>query len=97
MNYAFHPAARREYLETVDYYDRISPELGDAFISEVEAGIVSICENPAAWLPLARGIRRFRTRTFPYGIVYTVRQDQILVLAVMHLHRRPGYWRNRGP
>jgi plasmid stabilization system protein ParE len=82
MNYAFH---------------RISPGLGDAFMREVEAGIASICENPAAWFPLARGIRRYRTRTFPYGIVYTVREDQVLVLAVMHLHRRPGYWRSRRP
>ncbi|MCI0365313.1 MAG: addiction module protein, partial [Phycisphaerales bacterium] len=36
--------------------------------------------------------RRRQLRRFPYGIVYSVRSDHILVVALMHLHRRPGYW-----
>ena len=46
--------------------------------------------------PLAEGIRRYRLSRFPYGLIYTINNDDILVLAVAHLHRlRPDYWRDR--
>lgn len=40
-------------------------------------------------------IRRFLVRRFPYGILYTIEADHILILAIMHLSREPGYWRHR--
>jgi toxin ParE2 len=41
------------------------------------------------------GIRRCRLGRFPYGLIYTLDNGDILVLAVAHLHRRPDYWRDR--
>jgi hypothetical protein len=35
------------------------------------------------------------THVFPHGILYTIEQDHILILAVMHCSREPGYWRYR--
>jgi toxin ParE1/3/4 len=40
-------------------------------------------------------IRRCLTQKFPYGILYTIEPDYILILAVMHCSREPGYWKNR--
>ncbi|MGJ5632303.1 hypothetical protein [Nostoc sp. CALU 1950] len=40
-------------------------------------------------------VRRCMTRKFPYGILYTIEQDYILVLAVMHCSREAGYWKSR--
>jgi hypothetical protein len=40
-------------------------------------------------------MRQHRLNRFPYGIVYQVREDEIAILAVAHLHRRPRYWRDR--
>jgi len=34
-------------------------------------------------------------RRFPFGILYRIEPEQIVVVAVMHLRRRPGYWRDR--
>lgn len=30
---------------------------------------------------------------FPYAVLYRAEAEQILLVAVIHLHRRPGYWR----
>ena len=50
---------------------------------------------PQSWHPLTPEIPRCRLRRFPYSVVYTLDAESILVLAVAHQHRKPGYWRNR--
>ena len=40
-------------------------------------------------------MRRCRLSRFPYGLIYAVEGANMLVLAVAHLHRDPGYWRDR--
>ena len=40
-------------------------------------------------------IRRALVKQFPYGVIYSEEQQEILIIAVMHLHRKPEYWRNR--
>lgn len=52
-------------------------------------------QNPGSWAVIDQDVRRCLTHTFPYGILYTIEREHILVVAVMHLHRQPGYWRNR--
>jgi hypothetical protein len=39
--------------------------------------------------------RRCLLRRFPYGLIYALDQDDILILAVAHTRREPGYWRDR--
>jgi hypothetical protein len=71
------------------------PGLGDQFLLEVLDGLERIRQHPEAWRPFSRHTRRYRTRRFPYGIVYQILESEILVVAVAHLHREPGYWRGR--
>lgn len=40
-------------------------------------------------------IRRRRIERFPYAIVFVESADEYVVVAVMHLRRRPGYWLSR--
>jgi toxin ParE2 len=65
------------------------------FVREVDAGLQRVAESPNAWHPLSQRLRRYRLNRFPYGIIYQVRKNEILVIAVAHLHRRPEYWRHR--
>lgn len=95
MNYSFHPKAENELEEAENHYDEIETALGDRFRAEFETSIKRILAFPNAWQPLSENIRRRRLISFPYGIVYRAKSDEIRILAVMHLHREPGYWRNR--
>jgi hypothetical protein len=40
-------------------------------------------------------VRRCLAHIFPYAILYTIEADYILIVAVMHLSREPGYWKDR--
>jgi len=95
MTYDFHPEARLEYREAAVFYEGCRPGLGAAFSIEVEATIERILETPQRFRTLEQDVRTCRTHTFPYAILYTVEPGAILIMAVMHLRRRPGYWRQR--
>src|SRR5262249_21644631 len=87
--------AEIELDEAIRWYGMQSPGLGDAFLIEVLAATDLIVRFPEAWQPLGEGVRRCRLSRFPYGLIYTTINDDVLVLAVAHLHRRPDYWRDR--
>lgn len=76
------------------------PGLGADLADEVGRALEAICERPMTW-PLwpgvgeAVGIRRFLLARFPFAVGYLVEGDEVFVLAVAHLRRRPGYWTNR--
>jgi hypothetical protein len=42
-----------------------------------------------------RRVRRFLVRRFPFGVLYQVADDEVFIVAVAHLRRRPSYWRGR--
>jgi toxin ParE1/3/4 len=96
MKYVFHPEARAEFLAAIDYYEECEPGLGADFAIEVRSTIENILSFPNAWPILEDNIRRNQTRRFPYGIIYSQDEGVIFILAVMHLHRDPSYWQDRG-
>jgi len=96
MRYGFHPDALDEYLEATAHYAEISSELGEAFVDAVEHGVGQILEHPRTWRLVEGDVRRYLLHRFPYGIYYRmVSEERILIAAVMHMSRRPGYWRYR--
>jgi plasmid stabilization system protein ParE len=87
--------AEREFAETVDFYNEERPGLGFAFAAEVRKALDRIQSFPDAWPLFSTRARRCILQRFPYGILYQVRSDCILVLAIMHLKRDPQTWRGR--
>jgi toxin ParE1/3/4 len=95
MTFGFHPEAEAEFIEAVAFYERAEPSLGEEFSLEVRAAMRNVLSYPNAWTVLEGSVRRCLVNRFPYGILYSVEPDRIFVLAMMHLHRRPGYWKER--
>jgi plasmid stabilization system protein ParE len=95
MNLDFDPAALAELQQAAEWYEAHKSELRRAFLSEVLASLDRIIEHPRAWQQLGGDVRQFRLNRFPYGIVYELHDDRIMVLAIAHLHRKPGYWKRR--
>lgn len=95
MNFTFHPEARIEFIDAIAYYESCRNGLGIRFSREVRATIRRILLRPAAWPNISANTRRCLTRRFPFGVIYEVRENDILVIAVSHLSRKPGYWLHR--
>ena len=91
----FHPAAESELLGAARYYENQAQNLGLEFISAVEATSDHICQFPDSGHAFGQRLRRFLVRRFPYTLVYRAEPNRILILAVAHLRRKPGYWRDR--
>ena len=94
-DYEFLEPAQIELEEEVKYYNEQQAGLGYDFAKEVADTIARILKYPEAWIRLSKRTRRCRTKRFPYGVVYQIRGDKILIVAVAHLRRKPRYWRDR--
>ncbi|MBI4470112.1 MAG: type II toxin-antitoxin system RelE/ParE family toxin [Acidobacteria bacterium] len=95
MRYDFHPGALEEYEEATLYYAQRDPALAREFVAVVEDAIRRILEAPERWRVLDEDVRRCLTRVFPDGVLYTIEPEFILILAVMHCSREPGYWKRQ--
>ena len=95
MTFSFHPEAEAEFFASIDYYENCEIGLGYDFAIEIYLTIERIISIPQAWTLLDQDIRRCLVNRFPYGVIYTIEDNEIYILAVMHLHRDPEYWRHR--
>lgn len=89
------PLAEEEILEAFHWYFDRSPFAADAFRTEVTAAIDSLGEDPLMWPADTEDVRYYILRRFPYTIHYEVTGSEVIVLAVAHQRRRPGYWQDR--
>ena len=95
MTFAFHPEAKAEFYAAIDYYETVEVALGLDFSIEVFSTVQSIVDHSNAWPVLEDNVRRCLVHRFPYGVLYSIGKDEIFILAVMHLHRDPDYWKSR--
>ena len=95
MKVFFFEDAKIEYEEAIAYYDRQRLDLGKEFSEEIEKTIERISTDPTSWEKVTKTIHRCRTRKYPYGLLYEVQGEKIVIVAVMHLRRKPGYWKDR--
>ena len=92
---SFHDLARVELNEAAQYYEAKSPGLGAAFLAEAERAAAVALQHPEASPQVRGSVRQRLLRRFPYGLLYRVRGDELRILAVMNLARRPAYWVGR--
>jgi len=97
VNVDFLDEAEEEFLAAIGRYNGEREGLGDEFAGEVRRAIERIIEYPQAWVALSRRTRRCLMNRFPYGVLYQLRGDTLLIVAVMHLSRAPQSWRKRLP
>lgn len=91
----FHPEARAEMRESIDFYEARLEGLGLRFLSAVEQTVERISFHPEAGAPLPGEFRKRIVLGYPFSIIYHVWDDYIYLVAIAHHHRRPRYWRDR--
>lgn len=100
MEINWHPEASSEFDADIDWYDGRETGLGGRFESDVLSAVNEVADMPAAW-PIRPGwdrepiVRARGVKDFPYRVVYFVHDSHLMVVAVAHAKRRPGYWRQR--
>jgi len=92
---AFHPEAAAELEAGARFYEQLQSGLGERFLAAIDFALVGVIDSPSTWPVLDGDVWRRLVRVFPYAILYAVEPDGIFVLAVMHCHQMPGYWRSR--
>ena len=96
MRYEFHEEARTEFLAAISRYEAEVPGLGARFLAETQRSLALLLDTPLIGAPKGRRLRSFPLNdAFPFSLVYAVQGDSLLVVAVAHQSRRPGYWRSR--
>ena len=96
MRYEFHPEALAEFDTVAHRYGDHQEGLDLRFVAAVENAIERISEAPDRWRIFEEDVRRCLTHVFPYAVLYTVEPEgYVLIVAIMHCHREPGYWRHR--
>lgn len=96
MQLIFLVLARDELAEGKRFYNRQQQGLGESFQRGAHSAAKLIRERPLAWQVEIEPVRRFIFDRFPYKMLYIVRAERIVVIAVAHQHRQPDYWVDRG-
>jgi len=91
----FLAAARRELLAEVLYYNELEAGLGAKFTSALEEAFAIAVQFPLAGSPGPSATRKVMVKGFPFSVFYLEEDTGIVVVAVAHQARRPGYWMDR--
>lgn len=95
MTFDWLDEAKLELSEAALYYQWQEHGLGDSFIDQVEAAVRKIMRDPTLPREFDPPYRKVVTKRFPYQVIYAIEAETVLIVAVMHQHREPEYWRER--
>ena len=98
MRISFAAGARQDITESFQFYRRSSPAAAERFASAINTAIDSIARDPQRFLLIRQGVRACSLVGFPFQVVYrqNSQENDLLILAIAHAKRQPGFWRDRG-
>lgn len=94
-SFSFHPEAFIEAEKSAQFYEEQQSGLGNRFIEALTDSLTRIRRHPLAYREIYDNVRKCRVLRFPYGIIFRNQKNMIQIVAVMHLKRKPGYWKSR--
>lgn len=89
------PLAESDLDEAARWYDDHQPGLGVSFFYAVDQVFERLQRNPLQFPLVYHDLRRALLHTFPYAVYFRVAEENVQVLAVLHLRRSPSTWRAR--
>ena len=91
----FHPEAESEMMEAAIYYESQQTDLGKRFLSSIQNALTHIQINTMLYPIVHLDVRKCLSTDFPFNILFREKKEHIEIVAVMHQHRHPDYWKNR--
>lgn len=91
----FLPAAEADLREVHEWYEAHLPGLGASFVRALDGLLLRVERAPRSRQLLAgiagrRGVRKALIRGFPWVLLYALIDDDLVVIALSHMARRPG-------
>ena len=93
--YRFLSPAEEEMTEAAMFYESRSGGLGSDFLDDVQRAVDRLSDYPHSGEPIDSGFKRTLLHSFPFSLIYAVEQTGIVIVAIAHHGRVPGYWRSR--
>ena len=93
--YELDAEARHELDEAIGFFESERSGRGYEFLEAVQDDIALLVQYPNAGRRLRGGFQSFVLADWPYKIIYSVENAVVIVWALAHDSRRPGYWRKR--
>ena len=92
----YHKEASKEVREAYLWYAERDRKTARLFAGEINLAIEKIRQSPTRWPRYDGGVRRYVLHDFPFQIMYYLDAARtVIVLAVAHTRKRPGYWAHR--
>lgn len=89
------PEARRDFDDSFDWYVQRSVQVAVRFANAISAALTGVTANPDRFARVDDLHRECPVKQFPFRIIYRVAANRVVVVAVAHAKRRPGYWKHR--
>ena len=88
--------AEAEFEAAFDYYlANAGAEVARAFRNEVGRVTGRLRQHPGIGIRIHHRCRRFPLHGYPYNLIYRLTPETLIVVALAHQRRRPGYWAGR--
>ena len=97
MKIRFLTIAEIEVDEAVSWYQKQSEDQDLKFLDELARAIRVITTYPRNTAEIEPDIRIFFLNRFPYSLIYGIEDDRVVIIALAHQNREPGYWADRVP
>ncbi len=95
MKIEFLDIAQIELDEAIEYYELEQKGLGRRFLREIKLSILRIKAFPFSCQLITENSRQCLVKSFPFSIIYQIRNKSVLILSINHQHRRPYHWKDR--
>jgi plasmid stabilization system protein ParE len=94
-SFRFHPDARDEFRGSIRWYRAESLTASTEFRHAVNDAVRLIVQAPRRWPQYLFGTRRLVMQRFPFSVVSLDDPELVIIAAVAHGKRKPGYWKAR--
>jgi len=91
----FKPEVYNDIKVAYDWYESQRMGLGEDFLLTLEESYAKITRSPKIYQLIYKTVRRKLLRRFPYGVFFVLKNDEIIVIAIMHTRRKPKEWNER--
>ncbi len=93
MTYSYIPTihAQHDYEQSLQWYSERSTDAAEKFVQAIDNALQLICDSPYRWRNKYKKYHEINLRKYPFTIIYTIEEDNslLVILSIYHHKRNP--------